>query len=108
MLSLQVLRSHIGVLWGRQQLLQSVDFPKLVPAPEAPPDRVETGTQNHEGMVGAAAAVEFLASLGEGATRRERLCKAFDLLHASGIRLTERLWEGLLAAGRPPLWTAAR
>jgi cysteine desulfurase family protein (TIGR01976 family) len=90
---------HIGALWGRQQLLQSVDFPKLIPAPEAPPDRVETGTQNHEGMVGAAAAVEFLSSLGEGANRRERLRKAFDLLHASGIRLTERLWEGLSSLG---------
>ena len=86
---------HIGILWGRRQLLQSVDFPKLIPAPEAAPERVETGTQNHEGIVGAAAAVNFLASLGEGPTRRERLRYAFDFLHANGTRQIAQLWKGL-------------
>jgi hypothetical protein len=38
------------------------DFPRLVPAPEYAPENSETGTQNQEGMVGAAAAVDFLAS----------------------------------------------
>ncbi len=86
---------HLGILWGRQELLRSVDFPKLIPAPEAAPERVETGTQNHEGIVGTAAAVDFLASLGEGATRRERLRNAFDALHASSTRLFAQLWQGL-------------
>ena len=49
---------HVGVLWGRRDLIASVDIPKLIPAPEAPPERFETGTQNHEGIIGAAAAVE--------------------------------------------------
>ena len=61
---------HIGVLYGRHDLLQALDVPKLEPAPDTVPDRLETGTQNHEGIVGAAAAVEFLASLSDGATRR--------------------------------------
>jgi cysteine desulfurase family protein (TIGR01976 family) len=86
---------HIGILWGRQRLLQSLDFPKLVPAPEAAPERVETGTQNHEGMVGAAAAVDFLASLGQGATRRECLRNAFHRLDAVSTQLFARLWKGL-------------
>ena len=34
--------------------LKSIDFPKLDPAPDAAPENVETGTQNQEGMVGAA------------------------------------------------------
>jgi len=72
-----------------------VDFPKLSPAPDAAPERVETGTQNHEGIVGAAAAVNFLATLGEGSTRRECLHKAFDFLHAAGTRLAAKLWDGL-------------
>src|SRR5262249_18538964 len=50
-----------------------------------------------EGMVGAAAAVEFLASLGEGATRRARLESAFAMLHARGQALAEQLWSGLRA-----------
>ena len=51
--------------------LQGLDVPKLQPAPETVPERLETGTQNHEGIVGAAAAVEFLASLATGPTRRD-------------------------------------
>src|SRR4051812_23003072 len=55
---------HIGILFGKKERIESLDFPKLDPAPNESPERVETGTQNHEGMVGAAAAVEFIASLG--------------------------------------------
>jgi cysteine desulfurase family protein (TIGR01976 family) len=89
---------HAGILYGRAGLIQSVDVPKLEPAPEEAPERMETGTQNHEGIVGAAAAVDSLASLAEGAgTRRERLARAFRALHLRGHALTERLWTGLSA-----------
>ena len=60
---------HVGVLYGKHDLLQALDVPKLRPAPDTAPERLETGTQNHEGIVGAAAAVEFLASLADGPTR---------------------------------------
>jgi len=86
---------HVGIVWGRRHLLQSLDFPKLIPAPEAVPERVETGTQNHEGIVGVAAAVDFLASLGHGATRRERLRNAFHTLDTGSTQLFAQLWEGL-------------
>lgn len=88
---------HIGVLYGRHELLASLDVPKLAPAPDEAPERLETGTQNHEGIVGAAAAVNFLASLTEGATRRARLQKAFAELHARGAELLKSLWDGLHA-----------
>ena len=86
---------HIGVLWGRGELLASVDVPKLIPSPDTAPERLETGTQNHEGIVGAAAAVDFLASIGTGKTRRERLATAFPALHAQGRALLAQLWSGL-------------
>jgi cysteine desulfurase family protein (TIGR01976 family) len=88
---------HIGVLWGRQSLIESLDPPRLAPAPDFSPERLETGTQNHEGIVGAAAAVDFLASLAPGPTRRARLEAAFATLHARGQELLERLWSGLRA-----------
>jgi selenocysteine lyase/cysteine desulfurase len=53
---------HVGVLYGRKDLLQSIEFPKLRPAHDTSPERAETGTFNHEGIVGAAAAVDFFAS----------------------------------------------
>ena len=64
---------HIGVLYGRKELLEKIDFPKLKPAPDNTPDRVETGTQSHESIAGAGAAVDFLASLSTGETRREMI-----------------------------------
>jgi cysteine desulfurase family protein (TIGR01976 family) len=86
---------HVGVLWGRQPLLEALDLPKLEPAPENAPDRLETGTQDHEGIVGAGAAVDFLASLAEGSGRRARLGAAMGALHARGQELVARLWSGL-------------
>src|SRR5260370_10522956 len=86
---------HIGILYCRHDLLDSVDFPKLIPAPDSAPERAETGTQNHEGIAGAAAAVDFLASLAPGLTRRERLHAALRQLHERGDALITRLWNGL-------------
>ncbi len=86
---------HIGALYGRRELIEQLDAPKLDPAPEEAPERLETGTQNHEGIIGAAAAVNFLASLAEGSTRREQLRNAFAALHARGQRQIGALWNGL-------------
>jgi cysteine desulfurase family protein (TIGR01976 family) len=86
---------HVGVLWGRRALLEALDVPKLDPAPDEAPDRLETGTQSHEGIVGAAAAVDFLASLARTGTRRERLAAVQAALHERGRALLERLWSGL-------------
>jgi cysteine desulfurase family protein (TIGR01976 family) len=86
---------HMGVLYGRGELLQSIDFPKLVPAPDYGPERAETGTLNHEGIAGAAAAVDFLASLAVGASRREQLQAALAGLDARGHQLVTEMWEGL-------------
>jgi cysteine desulfurase family protein (TIGR01976 family) len=95
---------HIGILYGRYDLLGSLDFPKLLPAPDTAPERAETGTQNHEGIAGAAAAVDFLASLATGATRRERLHAALRELHKRGDALTRQLWNGLRETGRVRLY----
>lgn len=86
---------HVGILFGKGALLKEIDFPKLTPAPDYIPENAETGTQNQEGMVGAAAAIEFLASLGGGATIRNRAQNAFAEMHARNARLFVRLWEGL-------------
>jgi selenocysteine lyase/cysteine desulfurase len=86
----------VGFVWGRRELLASLDVPKLVPAPNTAPQRLETGTQNHEGIAGAAAAVEFLASLSHAnGTRRRRLQATYSELHARGHALLMRAWKGL-------------
>jgi cysteine desulfurase family protein (TIGR01976 family) len=95
---------HVGILWGKRELIAGVDVPKLIPAPETAPERLETGTQNHEGIVGAGAAVDYLASLGKGNTRRERLVSAYEKLHAQGTALVSRMWNGLAAIPRVRLY----
>ena len=88
---------HIGVLWGKRDIIESLDVPRLDPAPQESPERLETGTQNHEGIVGAAAAVDFLAGLsGEAkpaASRRSALRATYGALHARGIALLTKMWE---------------
>ena len=89
---------HVGVLWGRRDRLAALDLPKLEPAPDAVPERFETGTQNHEGIVGAAAAVDWLASLATSDAsmpRRARLGATLHTLHARGESLLGTLWDGL-------------
>jgi cysteine desulfurase family protein (TIGR01976 family) len=86
---------HVGVLYGRRERIEALDPPKLAPAPDRAPECLETGTQNHEGIVGAAAAVDFLASLAGGGGRRAALLEVFRGLHERGRVLLERLWKGL-------------
>ncbi len=92
---------HLGVLWGKRALIDALDVPRLEPAPDWSPERLETGTLSHEAIAGAAAAVDFLAGLAGGAAsgRRSALEAAYAGLHARGARLFARLWEGL---GRIP------
>lgn len=78
---------HVGVLYGKRSLLESVRPYKLRPSPEDLPGRWMTGTQSHEGIVGAAEAVEYLADLGrslrtEIVSRRDALRTAFDAITA--------------------------
>ena len=99
---------HVGILYGREGLLDSLDFPKLRPAHDNSPDKVETGTLNHEGIVGSATAVDFLASSAtQGASRRERLASAFDEIHSRGAELFAVLWDGLAATKEVQVYGAA-
>lgn len=88
---------HVGALAVRRELVDALPVSRLRPAAETGAERLETGTLDHEGIVGAAAAVDFLASLGEGAGRRERLVAGLAALHRRGEELLRRLWEGLVA-----------
>lgn len=91
---------HVGVMFAKRELLEEIDFPKLEPAPDYAPENAETGTQNQEGMVGAAAAVDYLASLGERESRRESLVNVFQEIHSRSMRLFERLWNALSSMPR--------
>ncbi|MBZ0294024.1 MAG: cysteine desulfurase-like protein [Anaerolineae bacterium] len=55
---------HIGLLWGRYDLLASLPAYKVRPAKNKPPHRWETGTASFETIAGVGAALEYLAWIG--------------------------------------------
>lgn len=100
---------HLGVLWGRRELLAALDSPRLRPAPSDPPERLETGTPSFEAIAGAGAAVEWLASLSASqGSLRDRLARSYHELHQREVVLFRQLWDGLQAVpgittyGPPP------
>jgi len=90
---------HMGVLWIQGDLLESMDVPKLTPAPDVGPESFEWGTVNAEGMAGTTAVVDFLAGLaGSGPpSRGEQLDAVFSELPIRESALLDRLWKGLEA-----------
>ncbi len=56
---------HEGVLYGKYELLDRLQAYKVRPAPKDPPGKYQTGTQNHEGIAGTLAAVNYLAEIGQ-------------------------------------------
>ena len=100
---------HVGVLWARRELLENLPAYKVRPAPNATPGRWMTGTQNHEGIAGALAAVEYLAELGRtfgpaGAARPAALDAAFAAITAHEHRLADRLIAGLVRRPEITIW----
>ena len=89
---------HAGVLYGRSEVLDSLPTYKLTPAH----DRFETGTQNHEGLAGVVAAVDYLAAVGvshggapSGAPIGERIRAAMTAIRHYEMELYGRLVDGL-------------
>jgi cysteine desulfurase family protein (TIGR01976 family) len=100
---------HVGVLWARRELLEDLPAYKVRPAPNAIPGRWMTGTQNHEGIAGTLAAVEYLAELGRtfgpaDANRPAALDAAFATITTYEQRLADRLIAGLVQRPEITVW----
>ncbi len=55
---------HVGVLYGKYELLEDLFPYRVRPAPADPPGKFETGTANMEGIAGTLGALEYLAWVG--------------------------------------------
>jgi cysteine desulfurase family protein (TIGR01976 family) len=90
---------HVGVLYGKRELLENLPAYKVRPCPETIPDRWMTGTQNFAAIAGVGAAVDYLAgvgrALGETGSRRACLARAFSAIEMTERDLGGRLLEGL-------------
>ena len=93
---------HSGQLFGKREHLQRLQAYRVRPAGDQPPDKWETGTQNHEAMAGVTAAIDYLAGLGvayggaaETDSRRDKLIAAWSVIDEHERQLTGRLISGL-------------
>jgi cysteine desulfurase family protein (TIGR01976 family) len=90
---------HVGVAYCRDALLERLDFPRLAPQTPVGSKRAESGTLNHEGIVGTGAAIEFLADLSAAGDvpLRERIAATMNRLASEERALFDALVEGLRA-----------
>jgi len=113
---------HVGIVWGRRELLDGLPARRIRPAPSVAPDKFEPGTKNHEGLAGLVGAFEYLAALGAGPGHeladfaqaraveqaRPALAKAMAAIAAYEAELSRQLAEGRGAIRGLRLFGAAR
>ncbi|HEV3186766.1 MAG TPA: cysteine desulfurase-like protein [Acidimicrobiales bacterium] len=87
---------HLGMSWMRTELAETLPAERVRPAGSKPPGhRFETGTQLHENIAGFVAAVDYLASLGDGDDLRGRLDSAYGAIESRETELANQLISAL-------------
>lgn len=101
---------HVGILWGRRELLEELTAYKVRPASNLLPGKWMTGTQNHEGIAGALEAVDYLADLGrlvsanKNLNRRLALRAAYSAIGDYERELSRYLIESLERLDHVKIW----
>lgn len=101
---------HMGIVVIKEDLFENLNIYKIEPAPTYIPDKLETGTQNHEGIAGVKPAIEFIASLGTGKTFRDRMISGFERIEVYENRLATKIRKRLgklekVTLYQAPEWT---
>ncbi|MER9216342.1 cysteine desulfurase-like protein [Mesorhizobium sp. M0663] len=90
---------HMGILWGRLDVIDALKPYKCRCSSNALPERFELGTPQIELMAGLSAAVDYFAELGAAAgaqgSRRLKIAKAFEVSIAYENPLAQQLIDGL-------------
>ncbi|MER9752726.1 cysteine desulfurase-like protein [Mesorhizobium sp. M0166] len=90
---------HMGILWGRLDVIDALKPYKCRSSSNALPERFELGTPQIELMAGLSAAVDYFAELGAAAgaqgSRRRKIAKAFEVSIAYENPLAQQLIDGL-------------
>jgi cysteine desulfurase family protein (TIGR01976 family) len=86
---------HVGILYSKPGVLDRLPTDRLRTAGQIAPDSIETGTLNHAAIAGVSASVEFIASLGNGNSLREKLNDAYHKISTHEFILASKLYAGL-------------
>ena len=90
---------HLGATVGTPSVLEQLRPDKLLPSDDDSPQRFEHGTPSFASLAGVTAAVDWIASHGEGTSRRERVLSAMAGIEAHEQSVFARLLDGLAARG---------
>ncbi len=89
---------HAGIAWIRRSLAETLQAERVRPASMHPVGhRFETGTLSHEAIAGTAAAIDYLATLGEGDDLRARLDDAYARIGEHESDLARQFLSGVRA-----------
>ena len=86
---------HISFLYSKPGVLQELNPDRLVVQDQEAPYIIETGTLNHAACSGVSAAIDFISSLGQGSTYREKLESAYLQISDHEFNLAKHLYESL-------------
>ena len=86
---------HVGLLYSRPGLLDTLDPDRLVVQEQFAPYKIETGTLNHAACSGVSAAIDFISSIGEGNSYREKLVSAYKKISNHEYELASNLYSSL-------------
>ena len=86
---------HVSFLYSKPGLLGSLTPDRLVVQDQEAPYIIETGTLNHAACSGVASAIDFIASIGEGSTLREKLESAYRRISIHEFELAKHLYDSL-------------
>ncbi|WP_432474608.1 cysteine desulfurase-like protein [Amphritea sp. HPY] len=88
---------HLGVMYGKAEVLARLQPYKVAPAKDVNPNRWETGTQNYEALAGFIAAIDYLASLSSEVTvdRREQLVASYQQITLHEQKLSKLFLDRL-------------
>ena len=87
---------HIGILYSKPGLLDQLQPDRLRTAGQRAPYSIETGTPNHAALAGVSAAVDFIASLGQGYNKRAQILDAMSMISEHEKELATLLYDGLI------------
>ena len=86
---------HVSFLYSRPGLLDSLSPDRLVVQDQEAPYIIETGTLNHAACSGVASAIDFISSIGEGDSLREKLESAYNQISIHEFELAKHLYDSL-------------
>ena len=86
---------HTGILFGKQRHLESLTAYKVRASSSEGPGKWETGTQSFESLAGVTAAIDFIATLGDGPSRRSQIVSGMAAVEAHGDQVTDRFLSGI-------------